>query len=313
MNAPYDTGRWGARIRTYKVARRLNNIVFAYTTTPVEAAEAMAFNPDCFGCIAWFEFANIVNRPGWTHPVAPSLKPFVEFYRTRRDLFRDTVAVADAAVLRSFPSQTMADRKPGKLTARAEQILLERSVPFEIVHDADLADLAADRVLVLAGCVALSDSHVEALRRFAGRGGRICAIGPLATHDEWMIPRTAPVLDDLPAPQIARLAPEDDLVAAVRRLGPSGPSAIIDGPPGLAVEVTRQARRTLVHFVNYRPEVPAANVRVRVRGGWATTPGVRLTGPETPADTSLPGVLRDGTVEFVIPSIGTYAIAIVPD
>ncbi len=79
------------------------------------------------------------------------------------------------------------------------------------------------------------------------------------------------------------------------------------------VEVTRQARRTLVHLVNYRPEVPAANIRVRVRGGWTKTPPVRLASPETPADASLPGVLRDGNVEFVVPSVGTYAIAIVAD
>jgi hypothetical protein len=34
---------------------------------------------------------------------------------------------------------------------------------------------------------------------------------------------------------------------------------------------------------------------------------------ETPADAPLPGVLRDGNVEFVVPSIGAYVIAIVPD
>ncbi len=57
----------------------------------------MECNPDCFGCIAWFEFATLVNRPGWTNPVAPALTPFIEFYRGRRDLFRDTTAVAGRA------------------------------------------------------------------------------------------------------------------------------------------------------------------------------------------------------------------------
>lgn len=313
MNAPYDTGGWGARLRTYKVARRMNNIVFAYTTTPVEAAEAMAFNPDCLGCIAWFEFANLVNRPGWTNPVAPSLMPYVEFFRGRRELFRDTTAVADAAVLRSFPSQTMADRKFGKLTARAERTLIEGRLPFEIVHDTDLADLATDRVLVLAGCVALADSHVDAIRRFAARGGRICTIGPLATHDEWMIPRAAPALADLPAGQWTLPAPEDDLLSAVRRLCPSGPSVRVEGPPGLVVEMTRQARRTLVHLVNYRPEVPAANVRVRMRGGWAKAPRVSLASPEARSDATVPCTLAEGRIEFTIPSVGVYAIAIVDD
>ena len=40
-----------SRIRTYKIARGMNNMAFAYATTPLEMAESMAFNQDSLGCI----------------------------------------------------------------------------------------------------------------------------------------------------------------------------------------------------------------------------------------------------------------------
>ena len=34
-------------------------------------------------------------------------------------------------------------------------------------------------------------------------GGKLCVIGPLATHDKWMQPRSKPALDDLLAERLA--------------------------------------------------------------------------------------------------------------
>ena len=60
----YEKGNFHSRIRTYKVARLMNNIAFCYTITPLEMAESMAFNRDCLGCICWFEYGKIVAKPG---------------------------------------------------------------------------------------------------------------------------------------------------------------------------------------------------------------------------------------------------------
>lgn len=67
-------------------------------------AESIAFNLDCLGCIAWFEYAEISNYPGKTDPVDPQTALFVRFFHQRRDVLRDANVVADVAVFRSFPS-----------------------------------------------------------------------------------------------------------------------------------------------------------------------------------------------------------------
>jgi hypothetical protein len=119
----YNSGQLRTRIRTYKVARRMDNVAFAYTTTPLEMAESMAFNRDCLGCICWFEYGRIVAKPGSNEPVCEALAPFIRFFHRRRDLLRGAAVVADVAVLRSFPSQVFADSGYAKLTYRVEQAL----------------------------------------------------------------------------------------------------------------------------------------------------------------------------------------------
>ncbi len=113
----FRDGTLRSRIRTYKMARAMNNITFAYTTTPLQAAEAMAFNLDCLGCICWFEYGKLAAMPGVTNPVSTDLAPFVRFYHDRHELFRDATVVADVAILRSFASQVFAAPKWAQLTA----------------------------------------------------------------------------------------------------------------------------------------------------------------------------------------------------
>ena len=64
----------------------MNNMAFAYTLTPLEMAESMAFNLDCLGCICWFEYGKIVAMPGRNEAVSPELQPYVRFFHKRRDL-----------------------------------------------------------------------------------------------------------------------------------------------------------------------------------------------------------------------------------
>ncbi len=212
-----DKGQLRTRIRTYKVARCMNNMAFAYTTTPLEMAESMAFNLDCLGCICWYEFGNIVSRPYSENPMSPEIKPFIRFFNQRRDLFREADVVADVAVLRSFPSQVFADPKYHSLTARVEQALIENRACFQIIHDHQLGDPKRYRALVLAGCVALSDEQIEQIRRYVSLNGRLCVIGPVATHDRWMTPRETPGLEDLSADRVVRVGEKDDYLDAIAR------------------------------------------------------------------------------------------------
>jgi hypothetical protein len=307
----YQEGRLQTRIRTYKVGRRLGNIAFAYTTTPLEAAESMAFNLDSLGCICWFEYGRIVSKPASEKPVSPDLAPYVRFFHARRDLLRNAEVISDIAVLRSFASQTFGDSRLKALTGRVEQALIIDRLPFQILYDGLLPEITRYRVLVLAGAAALSDAQVQQVRRFVQEGGRLCIVGAAATHDEWMNPRTGPALDGLDPQRVRAIGEDGDVVQAVRDLAGDSLSITVEAPAGVCMELTRQADRRLVHLVNYRTERPAANVSVRLRvpeGRQATR--VTLVVPGAAADETVPFSQEGAVVTFRVPRVAVYAIAI---
>ena len=213
----YRQGVLHSRIRTFKVARAMDNMAFSYITNPLEAAESMAFNRDCLGAICWFEYGRIVEQPGSSKPVARNLEPFVRFYHRRHDLFSNSRVVADVAVLRSFPSQVFGGPTCGRLTAHVEDALIRSRACFQILHDHQLGELKRYPALVLAGCVALTDQQIADIRRYVASGGRLCVIGSVATHDQWMSPRRRPALDDLPPNRVVRIGDTEDPLAAIRR------------------------------------------------------------------------------------------------
>ncbi len=191
----YRDGTLHTRIPTYKVARSLDNSAFTYCYNPLAMAESMAFNLDCLGCVCYFEAAGPDSKK-----VSPRCEPYIRFFRQRRDLLAGAKVVADVAVLHSFPSQAFRSTKSAALTltTRAEDLLIGNQVCFQIIFDHQLNELKGYRALVLAGCAAMSDRQAEAVRRYVAAGGRLCVMGPLATHDQWMQPRPKPALADLP-------------------------------------------------------------------------------------------------------------------
>jgi len=308
----YRDGRLATRIRTYKIARRMDNIVFAYSTTPLEMAEAMAFNLDCLGSICWFEYGKLAARPGWKELVSESLKPFVRFFHSRRDLLRNAEVVADIAVLRSFASQVFADPKHAGLTNRAEQVLIEYHTCFQIIFDQHLNDLKRYRTLILAGCVGLSDKHVQQIAQYVHSGGRLVVVGPVATYNEWMIERKNAVLVNLPQSQVINLPEKGDIAAAVRRACKDTISLSVQAAPGLCVEMTEQNQRRLIHLVNYRSDSPQETVRIRLRLPAARHVGtVQLASPEHSEVMNIPFEEQNGLVSFVVPQVITYEIAVV--
>jgi hypothetical protein len=302
-------GRLHTRIRTYKIARRMNNLAFLYTTSPLEMAEAMAFNLDCLGCVCWFEYGNIVSRPGSTEPMSADLAPYIRYFHERRDLLRDAEVVADIAVLRSFASQALADPQYGEMTAQVEQSLIERAACFQIIYDHHLADLAQYPILVLAGCVALSETQISAITAYVENGGRLGIVGPLATQDEWMRPRSAPAFASLPAARVVFCQTSAEIFDAVRQTWPDRLTLTIDSPVGLCCEVTDLPGRRLVHLVNYRQDEPVPNVRVQMRVPGAVR-GVTLTGPGEATEIALPFEQVDDMVSFTVPEVAIYRIAV---
>ena len=308
----YRNGRLHTRIRTYKVGRRMDNVVFTYTTTPLEMAESMAFNLDCLGCLCWFEYGKIAARPGSTDLMSSTLEPFVKFFHARRDLLRDTEVVADVAVLRSFASQVFGDPSYANLTGRIEQALIDSRVCFHIIYNHHLNDLARYRVLVLAGCVAMSDRQIAQVERYVQSGGKLCIVGPVAAHNEWMLPRDVPSFDDLPSSRVIRVAENGDVIAAIRRLCDADLSLTIRGEPGLCSELTRQAGRHVLHLVNYRQDDPAEDVGVSIQLPVADqVERVTLTSPKRSEEIALPFEVQGRRVTFTVPKVDLYEIAVV--
>jgi hypothetical protein len=309
----FKEGHLTTRIQTYKIARAMNNMAFTYTTSPLEMAESMAFNLDCLGCICWFEYGKVVPAPGATSPPQASTADFVRFFRERRDLFRNASVVTDVAVLRSYPSHAFAPSQFAERTARAEQTLIEHPTAFQIIHGHQLADLGRYRVLVLAGCVALSDQPIAQIRDYVANGGKLLLRGETATHNEWMEPRTWPVFEDLPPERVLRVDPEDDLLKALRDIlgGPLALQVAADPSPGVCAELTEQPGRRLVHLVNYRPEAPVGEVRVAVRlpqDRHAAT--VLLASPEHAEERYVSFQEDGGVVTFTVPRVAVYEIAL---
>jgi len=307
----YDKGQIRSRIPTYKIARRMNNVAFTYTRNPLEMAESMAFNHDCLGCVCWFEYAEPYDHPGSKALMAADLAPSIRFFHRRRDLLRDATVIADVAVLRSFPSQVFAGAPGAQLTHRVEQALIAQRAAFQIIYDHQLDDLRRYRALVLAGCTALSDRQLEQVRRYVDAGGRLCVVGPAATHDVWNRPRTRPGLDDLPPERVVRVAAQDDPLAAIRQVCGHAPTVEVAGPHGLAAEFTQQPGRRLVHLVNYRSGEPAREVGLRLQlPAGSRVKSARLASPEREADAALPFQQQDGAVTLTVSEVRVYEIVV---
>lgn len=308
----YVKGQLRSRIRTYKVARRMENTTFTYTTNPLELAESMAFNLDCLGAICWFEYGEVTSYPGQKNPASKEIDRFVRFYHRRHDLLRDAAVVADVAVLRHFPAMAYCSPKDADLIGRIEEQLIDQRHAFQIIFDQQLDDLSRYRALILANCEAMSDQQAARIRRFVASGGKLCVLGDLATQDQWKTPRSQPTLADLPATSIVRVDRGGDWPAAVRQACNNQPSLTIDAPHGLCVELAEQPQRRLVHLVNYRADTPAANVGVRLRlPASRHARSVTLASPEHDSDIVVSFEERQGEVVFRVPQVNVYEIAVV--
>jgi len=165
-------GRVVSKIRSYKLARTFNNILLTYTDRDeVAIAECLAFN----------------QTIGWAgiYPLTEAMRKYIAFYRANRRLFDGTRDLADVAVLRSYASITYNQPRCQLSAILAEQALIEAAVPFHIIFDQHLADLAKYRVVVLPDSECLSDPQLHSIRAFVERGGGLAAVGSCGLYDQW--------------------------------------------------------------------------------------------------------------------------------
>jgi len=177
-------GRLISRIRSFKLGRAFRNQVLTYISdNPVAMAECLAFNQT-------IGFAGV-------DPLPPAMLNYIDFYRRHRDLFVASEDVAPVALLRSFASLAYHGSGAQLAAVLVEQALIQARVPFGLIFDDQLGDLARCKVLILPNSECLSDEQLALIRRFVEEGGGLVAIRQAGIYDEWGRLREEPGLRDL--------------------------------------------------------------------------------------------------------------------
>ncbi|MGD0223098.1 MAG: alpha-amylase family protein [Terriglobia bacterium] len=204
----YSDGQLLSRIRSYKLARRYHNILMTYIAgDPLAMAESLAFN-QTLGFVG-------------SSPLAPVTKRYIDFYRENRELFVGTRDVAAVAVLRSYPSITYDQPRVQLSTILVEQALIQARIPFDLIFDDDLANLAKYKVLVLPETECLSDAQLGSIHKFVAAGGGLVATGAAGLYDQWRRLRTVPGLQGMIDSQVPARAYEERVAAAAAVGNPS--------------------------------------------------------------------------------------------
>jgi len=204
----YTDGRLLSRIRSYKLARKYRNVLLTYIAgDSLAMAESLAFNQT-------LGFAG-------SGSLAPDTQHYIDFYRRNRDLFTGTDDAATVAVLRSYPSITFDQSRVQLSTILVEQALLQARIPFDLVFDEHLSDLAKYKVLILPDTECLSDSQLESIRMFVVAGGGLVATGPAGLYDQWRRLRVEPGLRGMIDSQAPARAYEERVASTVTAGTPS--------------------------------------------------------------------------------------------
>jgi hypothetical protein len=266
------------RIRTLKVARLYNNSAFLYTETPLDAAENMAFNLNCMGCVAWFEWGQIAPSHGGKLD-AQALKPYIRFFTNHQDLYRNATPVADVAVLRTYADQNFGPHRYYPI----EQALIEGHAAWRIIYDEHVNALDEYPVVVAPDKEWLTPDQQQALAAYEKKGGQIV--------------------------QAAKVEKPEELLATLA----DKLRIVVKAPPSVAVELCQQEnpQRAILHFVNYSPGEPVTNMFVKVRLKSGNPLSVRLLSPDAPGERSLPVGAEWRAPAFLVPELKTYAVVVI--
>ncbi|MCX6620735.1 MAG: beta-galactosidase [Acidobacteria bacterium] len=348
-----------SKIRSFKLARTLDQTLFSYTgpqrasgalrSHRLLAAEAMAFNRNCFGDI---------GSPLIVDDFPKDLAAYIRFYHQHNRHYRAMQTVADVALLRSFPSLAYNSGSPHLHTTLLEQLLIQYKIPFDIIFDPNLADLSKYRALVLGDQETLSDRAVDQIRQFVKNGGGLVATGRTSVYNDWRrlrdvgpFPATAPgpltrpqtfgtgrfvyVRDVVPAQPIPGLnAPDsplhasgfvhdywrvprnsEELIQAIRYANGRPFAAEFKGAPLTTVMELLEKKdgtETVLHFLNYRiqPRAPAVDVTLRIPPG-KHVKGVELLSPDNNTAGAVKFTEAAGRLQFTIPQTEVYHVAVI--
>jgi len=172
-----DDGILISAIRTYKMARTLNNRIFTYTSgSKLKMAESMAYNRQGLGDL---------GSPLSVNELPEDQKEYIKFFHENFNFYRDIENVADVAILYSFATMAFNNDHPYQSTYLFHQTLIQEKIPFDIIFDDNLKDLSKYKVLILADQECLSDEKLDLIRNFVNQGGGLIATEHTSLYTEW--------------------------------------------------------------------------------------------------------------------------------
>ena len=139
----------------------------------------------------WFtKFGGVQEDERWM----PQVRKFYEWHKSAERYLRDRKPAARVAMVYSQQSSLyyggqQAQATVGDAVNGMYHALIEARIPFEMVHDRKLEELARFKIAVLPNVAALSDAQCEQLRKFVAGGGSLVATYSTSLFDEWGEPR----------------------------------------------------------------------------------------------------------------------------
>lgn len=266
------------RIRSLKVGQLFRNSTFLYCESPLDLAESMAFNVNCLGSVAWFEWGKVTAAHLSGKPIPPEMKTYIRFFLDHQELFRRSRPVADVAVLRTFAEQAFGPRR----YLAIEQALIQGHTAWRIIFDRQLNYLRGYRVVVAPDDPWLTAEQRSKLADFARKGGLVVASSSITRPAEF----PSSIRDRL--------------------------RVVAEAAPPVALELCQQqeAGRVLVHLVNYNAEQTIQDVSLALRLTAGEPQSAQLLVPTEPQSQQLPVRFENGCYRLTVPQLKVYAVVV---
>lgn len=186
-----ESGILTSRVRSFRNASINRNTLFVVTGglsgSTLQMAESMAFGRQCMG-----DTGTIPD-----HKLPSGQQRYVDFFHQQFDYYRGVRNIADVAVLYSYVSMGFNNDLPAVSFYLFTQALIQGKIPFDIIFNENLGDLAKYRVLVLADQECLSDDQMGTIRKFVTDGGGLVATELTSLYTDWRLKRPDFGLKDL--------------------------------------------------------------------------------------------------------------------
>jgi hypothetical protein len=342
-----EENRLVSKIRSYKLGRHFGNALFTYNNSPLELAEALAFNRMCPGDVGW-----PILEPSPEGQGKAVNRSALRFFYENKELYRDLETIDDVGVMRDFASLTYGGWVPFLSTIQAEQALIQNRIPFTLLFEQDWERLSSYKAVILAAQENLSDREIGLLRDYLSSGGGLVVVGLTGAYDEWRRARSGgdgfwsllgvkgPELNPEKAARLGvgkgrifylpRLEADRRLPAIDQEVSPEywhlplnweefldgvcwanggDFSVTVETKPWVASAQYRKGKQRQVHLVNYWPNHAAMNIPVIFNERDLKPRGAMLYSPEhEPLRLDL--VSCRGGWMVLLPEVKTYGVVV---